>query len=154
MEVLHQTECNSNHKSIRRNTLIELKSLPISSYYKLIKYYKSSKQQGKYQYQTKECSQHNSILKVSMNNYYQHIIVRYISHDCKFENMNQLIFFFGFLHCCEKVHDNKVKKIKDLVLNDESRHIKLNSTVVISACQYYKIMFSKHSLILLKYKWY
>ena len=33
--------------------------------------------------------------------------MRYISHDCNFENLNQFIFFFDFLRCCEKVHDDK-----------------------------------------------
>ena len=47
------------------------------------------------------------MFKVFINNYYEHIHVRYISHDCNFEDINQLIFFFDFLHCREKVHDNK-----------------------------------------------
>ena len=33
--------------------------------------------------------------------------MRYISHDCNFEDINQLIFLFDFLCCCEKVNDNK-----------------------------------------------
>ena len=33
--------------------------------------------------------------------------MRYIPHDCNFENINQLIFSLNFLHCHEKVYDNK-----------------------------------------------
>ena len=33
--------------------------------------------------------------------------MRYISHDCNFEDTNQLIFLFDFLRSCEKVHDDK-----------------------------------------------
>ena len=47
------------------------------------------------------------MFKVFINNYYEHNHVRYISHDCNFEDINQLIFFFDFLRCREKVHDNK-----------------------------------------------
>ena len=35
------------------------------------------------------------MFKVFINNYY-HIHVRYISHDCNFEDINQLKFSFDF----------------------------------------------------------
>ena len=31
----------------------------------------------------------------------------YISHDCIFKDINQLMFFSDILRCREKVHDNK-----------------------------------------------
>ena len=33
--------------------------------------------------------------------------MRYISHDCKFEDIKQLVFSFEFLLSLQKVHDNK-----------------------------------------------
>ena len=47
------------------------------------------------------------MFKVFINNH-EYIHVRYISHDCNFEDIHQLIFFFDFLHCCGKVLDNKI----------------------------------------------
>ena len=46
------------------------------------------------------------MFKVFINNY-EYIHRRYISHDCNFEDINQLVFFFDFLCCWENVHDNK-----------------------------------------------
>ena len=47
------------------------------------------------------------MFKVFINNYYEHIHMRYISHDCNFEDINQLTFLFLFLRCREKIHNNK-----------------------------------------------
>ena len=33
--------------------------------------------------------------------------MRFISHDCNFKDIDQLIFSFDFLCCHEKVHGNK-----------------------------------------------
>ena len=52
----------------------------------------------------------------------------YISHDCNFENINQLIFFFNFLRCCERcmITKNSVVEIQILLVNHESRPVKSN----------------------------
>ena len=66
MQGLHQTENNFNHYSIKKNTLVKLKGLLASNYYKLntishlfwkcgnkifqITSIRNSKQHGKYQY--------------------------------------------------------------------------------------------------------
>ena len=47
------------------------------------------------------------MFKVSINDYCQHIHKRYISHNCNFDDKNQLILFFEFLHYHEVVHDNE-----------------------------------------------
>ena len=33
--------------------------------------------------------------------------MRYISHDCNFEGINQVIFPFDFLPCRKKIRDSK-----------------------------------------------
>ena len=62
-----------------------------------------------------------------INNCFEHIHGRYISHDCDFQDINQLIFFFDFLRCGEKVHNkNLVTEIQNLIVNHESRTVKLS----------------------------
>ena len=67
------------------------------------------------------------MFKVFISNY-KHIHVRYISHDCIFEDINQLMFFFDILCCLEKfmITKNSVMEVQNLVLNHESRPVKLN----------------------------
>ena len=57
------------------------------------------------QHYMKDQNQYNLMFKVFVNNY-KHIHVRYISHDCIFKDINQLVFFFDILCCWEKVCDN------------------------------------------------
>ena len=54
---------------------------------------------------TKARNQHNSMFKVFIN-HYKYIHVKFISHDCTFEEINQLMFFFDILRSHGKVHDN------------------------------------------------
>ena len=54
------------------------------------------------QHYMKDQNQYNLMFKVFVNNY-KHIYVRYISHDCIFKDINQLVFFFDILCCWEKV---------------------------------------------------
>ena len=65
------------------------------------------------------------MFKVFISNY-KHIHVRYISHDCIFEDINQLMFFFDILRCLEKVHDNQEFSHGSSKPRPESRPVTLN----------------------------
>ena len=65
------------------------------------------------------------MFRVFMNNY-QHIHVKYISHDCNFEDINQLKFSFDFYFVVKRfmITKNPVVEIQILVLKHESRPVK------------------------------
>ena len=77
------------------------------------------------------------MFKVFINNYY-HIHVRYISHDCNFEDINQLKLSFDFYVVVKrfKKTKNPVVEIQILVLKHESQPVKSYPPQVFSTAKF------------------
>ena len=73
------------------------------------------------------------MFKVFINNYYEHIHVRYISHDCNFEDINQLILAISLIFYIVvkrfMITKNSIVEVQNLVVNHESRVVKSNPEI-------------------------